>query len=447
MFCEAISHPDQARRIVAMAAQAALSQGGVAVVIVNGDMFTQKTDDAYQWSVHLPRPVLRPSDADLSALAEMIGKRKRVAIYAGIGARDAHDQVVALSQRLKAPVAYTSRAKEFIEHNNPNAVGMTGILGNRAGMEACLQADLMLCLGSSFAWTQFYPDKAHIVQIDKDPTQIGRRAPVHMGLVGDVADTIDALLPLLSEKTDTEFLEAMTAQYQKDLKSYAKSEEEPDPTLIHPQFLTRTLDRLADDDAIFTADGGGPMAWMLRHLSANGKRRFLTSLKHGTMANAYPQAIGIKAAYPDRQVIAMCGDGGMSMLMGDLLTLKQEKLPIKLVIFNNGSLGFVEMEQRVEGLLDAYTDLENPNFADLARTCGLGGYRVENANDLETEMARWLSDPSPSILDVKTNRMELVMPPKIEAKYVASTALFGIKGVLDGRFGEVSSLLRDNFLR
>lgn len=447
VFCEYISHPDQTRRIMVMAAQAALSKRGVAVVIVNGDMFAEKVNDDLQWSVHQPRFVLRPRDEELQDLAALINKSNKIALYAGIGARTAHDQVVALSKRVHAPVVHTSRAKEFIEPNNPNNVGMTGILGNRAGMESIQQADLLLCLGTNFAWTQFYPEKSHIVQIDHDPIHIGRRTPVHMGLLGDVGDTIDALLPMLDQKSDRGFLDETLKQYEKDLQAYDKAAQEPDPTLIHPQFLTYTLDRLAAEDAIFTADGGSPMAWIIRHITANGKRRVLTSLMHGTMANAYPQAIGIKAAYPDRQVIAMCGDGGMTMLMGDLLTLVQEKLPVKLLVFNNGSLGFVEMEQRVEGLLDAFTSLQNPNFAELARACGLNGYRVENANDLEGEMRRWLDDSGPCLLDVKVNRMELVMPPKIEAKMVASTALFGIKGVLDGRFQEVTSLLRDNFLR
>ena len=196
-----------------------------------------------------------------------------------------------------------------------------------------------------------------------------------------------------------------------------------------------------------TADGGSPQVWLLRHIKATGARRFLISLLHGTMANAYPSAMGCAAAYPDRQVIAFCGDGGMTMLMGDLLTLKQEKLPVKLLIFNNGTLGFVEMEQRVEGLLDSYTELENPDFAKLADVCGLRGWRVEEEDDLETAMRAWLAAEGPAVLDVKVNRMELVMPPKVKVSQVASTAMFGVKAVLDGRTKEVVSLLRDNFLR
>jgi pyruvate dehydrogenase (quinone) len=440
-------HPSQTRRITTLAAQAALNRRGVAVVIVNGDMFTESDDDGQPWSVHRPSPVLRPADAELDELANMLDDAAGITLYAGMGARDAHDQVVALARTLKAPVVHSSRAKEFIEPENPFNVGMTGILGNLAGLEAIERADIMLCLGTDFAWSQFYPDKGRIIQIDSDPTHLGRRSPIHLGLVGDVAATIDALLPRLKPHDDDAHLTRALEQWRKDREDYRDAAQEKDPELIHPQFVTQCLDRLAADDAIFTADGGSPMVWLLRHLSANGKRRFLTSLLHGTMANAYPQALGIAASHPGRQVIALCGDGGMTMLMGDLLTLKQEKLPVKLLVYNNGSLGFVEMEQRVEGLLDAFTGLENPDFARLADACGLGGWRVDRADQLENAMQAWLTADGPAVLDVRINRMELVMPPRVEAGHVASTALFGVKAILDGRTDEVVSLLRDNFLK
>ncbi|MFZ0468314.1 MAG: thiamine pyrophosphate-dependent enzyme, partial [Thiogranum sp.] len=392
-------------------------------------------------------PVLRPADAELDELANTLDGAAGITLYAGMGARNAHDQVVALARTLKAPVVHSSRAKEFIEPDNPFNVGMTGILGNRAGLEAIERTDIMLCLGTDFAWSQFYPDKARVIQIDSDPTHLGRRSPIHLGLVGDVAATIDALLPRLEPHDDDAHLTQALEQWRQDCEAYRDAAQEKDPELIHPQFATQCLDRLAADDAIFTADGGSPMVWLLRHLSANGSRRFLTSLLHGTMANAYPQALGIAASHPGRQVIALCGDGGMTMLMGDLLTLKQENLPVKLLVYNNGSLGFVEMEQRVEGLLDAFTELENPDFAKLAEACGLRGWRVGHAERLEDAMKDWLAADGPAVLDVRVNRMELVMPPRIEAGQLASTAMFGIKAVLDGRAGEVVSLLRDNFLK
>lgn len=447
VFCETISHPDQARRIVAKAAQAALNRGGVAVVVVNGDMFKEKTTDTLDWRVMRARPVVRPNDEDLATIAAAIEEAKAITLYAGIGARHAHDQVVALAERLKAPVVHTTRAKEFIEPDNPFNIGMTGILGNRAGLDAVNGCDLLICLGCDFAYTQFYPEKAKILQIDINPDNLGKRAPVHQAFLGDVAASIEALLPKLAEKTDRDHLDTALRQWDEDRQAYEKASEGGEGSLIHPQFVASMLDRLAARDAIFTADGGSPMLWCLRHISAEPERRFLISLLHGTMANAYPQAIGIAKAFPDRQVVALCGDGGLAMLMGDLLTLTQEEIPIKLLVFNNGSLGFVEMEQRVEGMVDAYTGLKNPDFSRLADVCGLFGARAETPDALEAAMTAWLSHPGPALLDVKVNRMELIMPPKIEVGEVASTALFGVKAVLDGRASEVYSLLRDNFLR
>ncbi|ANJ66465.1 pyruvate dehydrogenase [Halothiobacillus diazotrophicus] len=447
VFCEYISHPEQARRITAQAAQAALNRRGVAVVIVNGDMFKEKTKDELPWRVHRPTPCQLPAESELRALVDLITSASRITIYGGIGCRGAHDQVVALAEKLKAPVVHTTRAKEFLSYDNPYDAGMNGILGNRAGYHAIQEADLLLCLGTDFAYTQFYPDQAKIVQLDIDATHLGRRAPVDLGLVGDVAATIDALLPMIDPRDDDAHLNAAQSRYVEDQRKAQSRGDEPDPTLIHPQYVAQTLDRLAADDAAFTADGGSPMVWLLRHLRANGKRAFLTSLLHGTMANAFPQALGIAEAYPDRQVIALSGDGGLTMLMGDLLTLVQESVPVKVLVFNNGSLGFVEMEQRIEGQLDCYTDLVNPDFGAMARACGLFGERVERADALEAAMGRWLAHEGPALLDVRVSRMELVMPPSVTAQQVTSTALFGLKALLTGRADEVEDLLKDNFLR
>ncbi len=446
VFCERLSHPDQARRLVTQAAQAALTKNGVAVVVVNGDMFTEKTADALPWRVHQPQPVIRPNKDDLLQLADMISDAKNITLYAGVGAKGSQAQLIQLAGKLKAPIAHSTRSKEFVEPDNLYNVGMTGILGNYAGMHAVSECDLLLCLGTDFAYTQYYPDNARIVQIDLKAEHIGRRSPVDLGLVGDVGDTIDALLPMFSERGDREHLDTCLGLYQKDIQERHK-EARHHSSLIHPPYLTHLLDRMAADDAIFTADGGSPMVWMLRHLSAKGERRFLTSLLHGTMANAYPQALGIAKAYPGRQVIALCGDGGMTMLMGDLLTLVQENIPVKLLIYNNHSLGFVEMEQRVEGMLDAFTGLKNPDFARIADNMGMKGFKADNPQELETTMIEWLEHDGPALFDVQVNRMELVMPPKIEAGQVASTALFGMKAVLNGRTDEVVALLRDNFIR
>ena len=258
---------------------------------------------------------------------------------------------------------------------------------------------------------------------------------------------MSALLSIIAAKSDADHLERQQKQWAEDLEGYEKEGEESDPALIHPQFVANMLDQKAAENAIFVSDAGTSMVWMLRHVKANGKRRFLNTLLHGTMASGMPQAMGAKLAYPDRQVIAMCGDGSLTMLMGELLTLVQEQIPLKLVVFHNNSFGFVEMEQRVEGLVDHYTSLHNPDFAKLAEACGLAGWHVENADALEPAMDAWLQHNGPALLDVKINQMELVMPPKIEASQVAGTALFGVKAVLDGRTREVVDLLRNNFLR
>ena len=446
-FCEYISHPSQARRIVTKAAQAALTKKGVAVVIVNGDMFTETDDDAMDWEVYRPQPVSRPNDAEMAELAAMVDAASKVSVYAGIGARDAREEIIAFCEKVKAPMVHTTRAKEFLEPNNPYNVGVNGILGNKAGVEALEDADLVISLGCDFAYTQFYPEAKKIVQIDIDPTHLGRRSAINMGLVGDAKTTFAALTPLVAAKSDDSHLQTHLKQWAEDLKGYDHEGEEPDPDLIHPQFVANMLDAKAADDAIFVSDVGTAMVWMLRHLKANGKRRFLNSLLHGTMASGMPQAMGAKLAYPDRQVIAMCGDGGLTMLMGDLLTLVQEDIALKLVVFHNNTLGFVEMEQRVEGLVDHFTGLHNPDFAKLAEACGFAGWHVEQAGELEAAMDAWLRHDGPALLDVHVNQMELVMPPKVEVSQVASTAMFGVKAVLDGRTKEVVDLLRNNFLR
>ena len=446
-FCEYISHPSQARRIVAKAAQAALTKRGVAVVIVNGDMFTETDADDMPWEVYRPQPVCRPNDREMAELATLVDAAGKVSIYAGIGARDAKDEIMALCAKIKAPMVHTTRAKEFLEPDNPYNVGVNGILGNRAGVEALEDADLVITLGCDFAYTQYYPEAKKIVQIDIDPTHLGRRSAIHMGLVGDAKTTMAALVNLVAEKDNADHLERQQKQWHKDLEGYIEQGEESDPSLIHPQFVANMLDKKANGDAIFVSDVGTAMVWMLRHITANGKRRFLNSLLHGTMASGMPQAMGAQLAYPDRQVIAMCGDGGLTMLMGDLLTLVQEKIPLKLLVFHNNTLGFVEMEQRVEGLVDHFTTLHNPDFGKLAEACGIQGWHVENSDDLQPAMDAWLAADGPALLDVHVNQLELVMPPKVEVSQVAATAMFGVKAVLDGRTKEVVDLLRNNFLR
>ncbi|MES1937928.1 thiamine pyrophosphate-dependent enzyme [Salinisphaera hydrothermalis] len=443
VFCEYVSSPENAKRLTAIAAQKALNEGGLAVLIVPGDIFTAKPENNLPWRTMRFDPVVRPSETELEAVVEALDAGKKVSIYAGHGCADAHDEVIALADKLGAPIAWTSRAKDFIEYGNELEVGMTGVFGLAGGYRAVSECDTLLLLGCSFAWAQFYPEDATIIQVDIAAGQVGLRHPVDIGVIGSVRDTCAALIDRVARHDDRDWVNACRKTYRESLDDAAAESE--DDSLIHPQELTLALDAHAADDAVFTADGGSPMVWCLRHIKANGQRRTLPSLVHGTMANAYPQAIGISQAFPGRQVIAMCGDGGLSMLMGDLLTLAQFEIPLKIVIFNNSSLGFVELEQKVDGLLDAYTELKNPDFGALAHAVGLWGRKVEAKHELDGAVAELLAHDGPGILDVKVNRMELVMPPHVEFSQVASTALYSTKAVLSGRMGEVVDLVRNNF--
>ncbi len=447
VYCETLINPSQARRMTTLAAQTALTKRGVAVLIVPGDISAMEVEDSSGFHIHIPSPVIRPSEEELEKIAAILNSSHKVAVYAGFGCEGAHDEVVALCEMLQAPMAHTSRAKDFVEYDNPYNVGMTGIFGTSSGYKAVLECETLLLLGADFAWQQFYPSHARIIQIDIDAAHLGRRHPIELGAVGDVKATLKALLPLLRPHADKTFLNECTHELERVNHHRTHEEREGKDGVIHPQQLAMLIDKYAQDDAIFTADGGSPMVWLLRHVHANGKRRTLLSLLHGTMANAMPQALGIKKALPDRQVISFSGDCGLTMLLGDMITAIQENIAIKIVVFNNGTLSFVELEQKVEGLLDAYTELKNPDFAKLAEVMGYYSDRVEHSDDLEEAVKAFLAHPGPALLDVTTNRMELVMPPKIEAAYVYSTALSSMKAIAHGRSGEVIELLKNNFLK
>ncbi len=444
VFCSEIRSPAQARRKTAMAAQAALAKRGVAVLILPVDISKATAPDEPAFAVHRATPLLRPGDAELDRMAEILNAGKKVAIYGGSGCQEAHDEIVALAERLQAPVAHTSRAKDFLEYDNPFNVGMTGMLGTAGGYHTVKSCDTLLLLGCDFAWRQFYPDKARIIQVDSDPTHLGRRHPVELGVVGDIKATTAALLSRLAARSDRAFLDDCLARHGKGIETLDKRATPTERGKIHPQYLARLIDRHADPDAIFTADGGTPTVWLLRHVQANGRRRTVISLTHGTMANAMPQALGAKRAFPGRQVISFSGDGGLAMLMGDLLTAIQEKIPIKIVVFNNGALGLVELEMKVEGLLDSYTNLVNPDFSRVAEAIGFHGRRVEHAQDLDAAVRDWLAQPGPALLDVVTSRMELVRPPSVGHEQLFGTALYSGKALLSGRAGNVWDLVTDN---
>ncbi|CAM1636762.1 ubiquinone-dependent pyruvate dehydrogenase [Bartonella sp. W8122] len=446
VFCEQILNPEEAQRITVEACQAALTKRGVAVIVLPVNVSMQTVSHVTQYSVHRPNPVIRPSDSELEQVASHLNKGKKVAIYVGSGVKGAHDEVVALAAKLKAPIGHSSKSKDFIEYDNPYNMGMNGMLGGKPGFDMVEHCDTLLLLGTDFAYTQFYPDKATIIQVDEDGTHLGRRHPVNMGLIGDVKSTAAALLKYVDEKTDTAFLDQCLKTKAEAEKAEAK-ETAVSKSIIHPQYLVSLINQYADDDALVTGDCGSPMVWLLRHFKTNGKRRTLASLSHGTMANALPQAIGFKKAYKDRQVISLSGDGGLAMLMGELLTVVQEKVDIKIVVFNNSSLNFVELEQKVEGLVDHYTDLQNPDFAKLAESIGIKGWKVDKPEELEGAVKAFLSAKGPALLDVKTSGYELVMPPKVTAGEVSGMALYGTKAIMQGRVKDVTDLLIHNFIK
>ena len=446
VFCREISDATQVREITTAAIQAAINQRGVAVLVIPYNISLEKVEDKCGHKIYHPKPIIRPSDKELAEIAEIINKNQKVTIFAGQGVYDAHNELIAFAEKIKSPIVHTSRGKDFVEYDNPYNVGMTGMFGVKSGTMAIKECEVLILLGTDFAWSQFYPNNATIIQIDIDATHLGRRHPVNIGVVGSSKPTLAALLPLVNEKHDTKFLETCRTLYSSAMSKLNKKAL-PSKSTIHPQYLTELIDKYATDDAVLCADVGSAMVWACRHFNTNGKRRTVISLKHGTMANAMPQALGVQKAFPNRQVITLSGDGGISMLLGDLLTTIQEKLPIKIIVLNNSSLNFVELEQKVEGLVNHYTDLQNPNFAKVAESMGLFSIRVDDSDLLEAAMQSFLTHSGPALLDVKTSTDELVMPPEIKASQVMGMALYSMKASLSGKIGDVMNLLVDNFIK
>ena len=443
VFCEMILTADQAQRKTVAACQAALSKRGVAVLIVPVDVSALTFHASLSYRVQLPDSVIRPSDRQLDEIAELLNDSSAITIYAGAGSQGAHDEIVATAARLQAPMAHTSRGKDFVEYNNPYNVGMTGIIGGVAGYQAILGCDVLLLLGTDFAWPQFYPGKAKIIQIDDNPTHLGRRHPVTIGALGEVKTTLQALLPRLKQHEDAAFAQTHVERHRNDSEKAAAEKPRHDG-IITGTYLAKLVNRLAEPDTIFAADDGTAAVWMLRHIDTGGKRRTFASLLHGTMASGMPSAIGLQASHPGRQVVALCGDGGFTMLMGDLLTLVQEELPIKIVVFDNGKLGFVEIEQKAEGMTPLYTELKNPDFGTVAQAVGMWGRHVDKASELEDAVRGWLAQPGPALLHVDVAPMQLVTPPFIAAEAALGMALYTARAVLHGKAGDVVEMIREN---
>jgi pyruvate dehydrogenase (quinone) len=447
-YVELVSSPEQLPQILLRAMRVAVGRRGVAVVVIPGDVALKPLPNAVPHWLLPALPRTFPQERELQALAEFLNAAASITILGGAGCAGEHDSVVELARKLKAPIVHAFRGKEHLEFDNPFDVGMTGFLGFASGYWAMKSCDALLMLGTDFPYRQFYPEGARIAQIDIRPDALGNRCPLDIGVVGTVGDTVKALLPLIHEKADASHLERALVDYRKarsDLNALAESS--PHSKTIHPQYVSRVVSELADEDAIFTCDVGTPVAWAARYLKMNGRRRLVGSLNHGSMANAMLQAIGAQATFPKRQVVSFSGDGGFTMMMGEFVTLIQTALPVKIIVLNNGTLGFVEIEMKASGFLDSGCDLKNPNFAEMAQAMGIKGVRVEKPQDLRSAVEDVLSHDGPALLDVVTARQELVMPPKTSLGDAHRFGVFMMKAVLDGRAGELIDLAKVNLTR
>ena len=448
-YCELVSQPEQMPRVVEIAIQSALSRRGVAVVALPGDVALR---DAVEERPRLhfpePKPTVRPSEEEIKILAAVLNRSKKITILGGAGCARAHAELIELAGKLNAPIVHAMRGKEFIEYDNPFDVGMTGLLGFSSGYHAMMNCDTLLMIGTDFPYTQFFPKDATVVQIDLRGEQLGRRSKVDFGFVGDTKATLRALLPKLEQNQSDAHLRASLEHYHKaraglDQLATGDSREK----IIHPQYVARVLDELAAQDAVFSCDVGTPTIWAARYLTMNGKRRLLGSFTHGSMANALPQAIGAQASYPGRQVISMSGDGGLAMLMGDLLTLRQHQLPVKVIVFKNNSLSFVELEMKAAGILDFGTQLHNPDFAKIADGAGLLGVSVETVEQVAPAVAKALKYDGPALVEIPVPHQELSIPPAITYEEAKGFSLFMLKAVLNGRGDEIVDLARVNLFR
>ena len=446
-YCELISQPEQMPRVLEIAMRTAISKRGVAVIVLPGDVaLREAVTQKPRLTFPEPKPNVCPSDEELSTLAKALNEAEKITILGGAGCAGAHAELIELAGKLQAPIVHAMRGKEFIEYDNPFDVGMTGLLGFSSGYHAMMNCDLLLMIGTDFPYQQFFPERAKIAQIDIRGEQLGRRTKLDYGLIGDTRTTLRALLPKLAQLKDDKHLKASLEHYRsarKGLDELAVMSSK----VIHPQYVTRVIDELAAEDAIFTCDVGTPTIWAARYLRMNGKRRVLGSFNHGSMANALPQAIGAQVTYPDRQVISLSGDGGLAMLMGDMLTLRQLDLPTKVIVFRNDALAFVELEMMAAGTLDFATDLQNPDFAKIADAAGILGLTAKTPEQVRPMITEALRHDGPALVEVIVPRQELSMPPTISLEQAKGFGLFMLKAVLSGRGDEVIDLAKTNLLR
>ena len=451
VYCELVSNPAQLPFILETAIRAAIGQSGVAVIVIPGDVALQPAPPramALNPGLLPAAPVTRPAERELDALAALLNGSSKVTLFCGRGCAGAHGPLMELAETLKSPIVHALGGKEHVEYDNPYDVGMTGLIGFSSGYAAMMSCDTLLLLGTDFPYRQFFPEHAKTAQVDIRPENLGRRCKLDLGLVGQIGPTIEALLPKLKAKSDGAHLDTSLKHYanaRKGLDDLAVGKPGRKP--IHPQYLAKIVSAAAADNAIFTADVGTPTIWAARYLQMNGRRRLIGSWAHGSMANAMAQAIGAQASQPGRQVVSLSGDGGFAMLMGDILTLRQQKLPVKIVIFNNGTLGFVEMEMKAAGYLETGVALDNPDFAAMANAIGIKARRVEDPGDLDEAAHEILAHDGPALLDVVTARNELSMPPKIQAEQVKGFSLYVLRAIMNGRGDEIVDLAKVNMLR
>src|ERR1700733_15382804 len=448
-YCELVSEPGQLPRILEIAIREAVGKRGVAVIVLPGDVALQAAADAPAAQIAgllPPRRVVTPAPAELKSLAALLNGDDSITILCGSGCEGAHEELLALGKKLKAPMVHALRGKEHVAWDNPYDVGMTGLIGFSSGYYAMLDCDILLMLGTDFPYRQFYPrgSGVRIAHVDIRPENIGKRTPVDLGVVGDVKATIIALLPLLKEKSDDSHLAQARQHYARARKSLDDSAVGTGKRVLHPQQVAKAISDQASADAVFTCDVGLPTVWAARYLAMNGKRRLIGSFWHGSMANAMAQAIGAQAAFPGRQVISLSGDGGFSMLMGDLLSLTQLKLPVKIVVFNNGKLGFVELEQKSSGFIDFGTEFKNPNFAAMAEACGIRGIRLEDPADVEEGITAALAHNGRVLVDAVVSRTVLPVPPAITTEMAKGFTLYMVKAVFSGRGDDILDLARSN---
>lgn len=445
-YSELISAPEQLPRLLRIAVQTALGAGGVSVLTIPGDVSSQDAPAPQAEATHLAeRSPVVPSADRIDELVRILDNAGKVMLFCGDGVRDAHGEVMALATALSAPVGHSLRGKQWIQYDNPFDVGMSGLLGYGACYEAMHDADCVVLLGTDFPYDTFLPQQ-HTVQIDHDLTRFGRRTPLELAVHGDVKETIALLLERLRPRTDRSFLDKMLRRHAKLLDKVveAYTGNIADRTPIHPEYAAALLDARAADDAVFTVDTGMGNVWAARYLTPNGQRRVIGSFLHGSMANALPHAIGAQFAYPGRQVIAICGDGGLSMLLGELLTLRLYDIPVKVVVFNNASLGMVKLEMMVDGYPSFGTDHPAVDFTSIAQACGLPALRVENPAGIDDALRATFATPGPAVLEIITDPNALSIPPKITGEMLKGFALSAGRTVLGGGVGTMLELARSN---